>query len=395
MSWLLIMLSLLGADPTTSRDRVSAASSKTAATGWQTGVKLTAALDQPVIATWQNAELRPVLQALGEQRHVAIVLDRRLDPQYLVTLSPNGDSLRDVLGQLADRVGGLVSVTGQTIYIGPTNSAAKLRTLLSLRQEELQQPSTQLPAGRRTMFSGQRPLHWADLETPGEVVLKLIHERDPKLVIQGEALIPHDLWAAGETPPVSLVEGLTLILIQVDLTYQFDSTGTVLKIIPIPEKVAIERRFPLPKAKATEISNAVRIEAPRLETRATAEQLVAIGTQEQMDELDRIIRSISTGQVSPKKSTAPAPLSKRRITFQAQDVSLQAVMDKLATTGIQFEYDRDELSKSGIKLDQLVKVDVKDAKLSEMFEQLFGPAGIAFTIDGLKVKLTAIAGQKQ
>lgn len=392
MSWLLMLLSLYCTDPATSPSRNNGSSrkttaAKTAETKWLTGTKLDSALEQPVIATWQNGELRTVLKTLSEQRHVAIILDRRLDPHFSVTLDTSGDPLRSVLSKLADGVGGLLSVTGEAVYIGPTNSAAKLRTILALRQEELQQ----LPGSRKSSLNAERPLQWEDLESPAEIVQRVIHDRDAKLTLKNEAQIPYDLWAGGETPPVGFAAALTLVLIQFDLTYRFDSAGTAVEIIPIPAKVAIERRFSIPKAKASEISKVVRIEVPRLETTATPEQLIATGTQEQLEALERIIRSVSGGSGTTKKSAAPVPISKRRISFQAKGVPLNSILEKLATTGIRFEYDRDQLEQDGVKIEQLVDIDVKDVSLTEMFEKLFGPAGIKFQIDGLTIKLSAVA----
>jgi hypothetical protein len=385
----LLLLSLLGADPISNRVGAVPSASKKNASEWQTAARLETALSQPVVANWQNAELRSVLKALADQRHVAIVLDRRVDPHHSVTLDANNESLKVVLSKLADRVGALVSVTGQTVYIGPLEIAAKFRTLLALRQEEFQEIVPHLPASRRSVFTGQRVLKWNDLDSPADIVRKLIRERDPKLTLRGETLIPYDLWATGETPPLTMAEALQLVLVQFDLTFQLDPSGTSLKIISIPEKVAIERRFVLPKAKAAEISKAVQIETPQLETHVTPDQLTAIGTEEQLEELERIIRSVSSGIEAPKKTNTPAALSKRRVTFQAKFVPLNSILEKLATTGIQFEYDREKLEQDGVKIDQLVEIDVKDAKITEMFDKLFRPAKIAYAIDGLTVKLSA------
>lgn len=394
MPWVLLLLSLLGADPSPNRTRAVPSTVKKNLSEWQTGARLETALSQPVVANWQNAELRSVLKALGDQRHVAIVLDRRVDPQHSVTLDANNESLKAVLSKLAEGVGGLVSLTGQTVYIGPLDVAAKFRTLLALRQAEIQEIVPDLPASRRSVFTGQRVLKWNDLDSPAEIVRKLIRERDPKLTLRGDAVIPYDLWAAGETAPVTMAEALQLVLVQFDLTFQLDSSGTTLEIISIPEKVAIERRFVLPKSKAAEISKAVQIETPQLETHTTPDQLIAIGTEEQLEELERIIRLISSGIEAPKKTNAPAPLSKRRITFQAKFVPLNAVLEKLATTGIQFEYDPEQLQRDGVKIDQLVEIDVKDAKIKEMFDKLFRPANIEYEINGLTVKLSAANGTK-
>lgn len=367
--------------------QAKSAQSDTGSDAWMTGVKLGQALDQPVIATWQNAELRTALRALSLQRHVAIVLDRRLDPNHKFSLETRGETLQEVLGLLAKKVNGSLSITGQVVYIGPIDAVAKIRTLLTLRRDEIQKLASQLPSSQRSQWNRTRPLRWDDLDTPAEILERLIHERDPQLKAVGMNRIPHDLWATGATANVTLAEALTLILIQFDLTFQMNPTGTEIVIQPIPEKVSIERQFPLPKAKAEQISQAVRSVIPQLDSQATPEQLVARGTQEQLDELERLIRSITNGTSSTKKTSSPAPLARRRMTFQAKDVPLKAVLEKLATTGIQFEYNVETLRTGGIDIEKLIAIDVKDVPISEMFDKLFSPVGISYRVDGLKVNL--------
>jgi hypothetical protein len=369
-------------------DASQSSRAKSVDSGWHTGSKLDLALQQPVIATWQNAELRTALRALGEQRRVAIVLDRRLNPNHQFSLETNQETLRDVLGTLAESVDGHLSVTEQFVYIGPLNATSKLRTLLSLRNEDMLRSIEKLTGARKSALTNAKPLQWKDLDAPADIVKQLVHERDPKLGLTGLELIPHDLWAMGEIPQVNLPQALSILLIQFDLTFRFSAQGTGLEIVQIPEIVAMERRFPLPKAKAAEISKAVKLEAPKVDTQATPEQLIATGTQEQLEELERIIRSLSSGTSTVKKKSAPTALAKRRITFQARDVPLKAILDKLATTGIQFEYDADALKSQGINIEQLVEIDVTDVTLNEFFEELFAAAGLDYDIQGVTVRLT-------
>lgn len=367
----------------------------TANVDWMIGKKFDWALDQPVVATWQNSELRIAVEALSEQRRVPVIFDRRLDPNRSFSLVIRSEPLHDVWPQLAKLADAGVSNTGQTIYLGPSISAGKLRTLIALRQDELQKLDLKkLPNQQRQRITGKQPLHWDDLDSPRDIMQQLATARD--LQIKGLDQVPHDLWGAADLPPVSLPEATTLVLIQFDLTYRLDVSGktATLELIPIPEMVALERKWPLPRAKVEAISQAIRDELPDVMTRTTTEQLVATGTQEQLEELERIVRSMTSGTVRPKKSAAPPPLSKRRLTFQAKDAPLSAILDKMSETGIEFEYDKALLKKAGIDMDQLVAVDVKDVRPEELFEKLFQPVGLAFRINGLKVSVIAAEKSK-
>ena len=361
----------------------------TSAPVWLTGTKYEWTLDQPVVATWKNAELRFATQSLSEQRRIPLVFDRRLNPNQVFSLETSDRSLRDTFERLAACSQGGVSITGQAVYLGPVSAAGRLRTLIALRHSEVQRIASTLGASRKKTLTERRPLKWPDLDTPLEIIQQIAAQRNLRIE-HGERL-PHDLWAATDLPPISLAEALTLVLIQYDLTFRLDPAGTSVELIPIPEKVTLEKKWPLPRAKMQAISRAIQDELPQVQisTAAAPEELVAQGTQEQLEALEQLIRSMTSGTAPRKKATEPTQLSKRRLTFQAKDAPLSAILEKLASTGIQFNYDRSKLKQAGIDMDQLVDIDVKEVPPEELFETLFSPLKIEFQIDGLKVTLSA------
>lgn len=353
---------------------------------WLSSVKYEWTLDQPVVATWKNSELRFAAKALSIERRIPLVFDRRLDPNRTFSLEANDPSLRETFRRLAAVSGGGISITSQTVYLGPLASAGRLRTLIALRHADIQRGAAKLSATRRKALTGPRPVSWQDLDSPQEIVQRIAGERD--LRIQHLERVPHDLWAANDLPAVSLAEALTLVLIQYDLTFQLNPAGTSLELVPIPEKVALEKKWALPRTKVEAITRAVQEELPQVVTTASAEELVAQGTQEQLEALERMIRMMTEGTGTKKKTNSPSPLSKRRFTFQAKDAPVSAILEKISSTGIEFVYDRAELKRRGIDIDQLVAIDVKDAPPEELFERLLSPLKIAFKVDGLKVTLS-------
>ena len=304
----------------------------------------------------------------------------------MFSLEANDPSLRETFRRLADVASGGISVTSQTVYLGPLAAAGRLRTLIALRHAEVQRKAAKLSAARRRSLTGPRPLSWQDLDTPQEIVQKLAAERDLR-VLHIERL-PHDLWAAGDLPAVSFAEALTLVLIQYDLTFRLDPAGTTLELIPIPDKIAIEKKWSLPRAKVEAVSRAIEQDLPHVVATASAEEIVAHGTQEQLEALEQMIRTMTASAPTRKKASTPTPLSKRRLTFQAKDAPVSAILEKLSSTGIKFVYDREELKRSGIDIDQLVAIDVKDVPPEELLETLLSPLKIVFKVEGLKVELS-------
>ena len=104
-----------------------------------TGQRLQLQLDLPMTATWENLPFRQALASLSKVQQLAIVLDRRVDPEEPISLAIPGDSLRVGLEKIAQRRGLGVSILGSVVYFGPKESASKLRTLAELRKQEFQQ----------------------------------------------------------------------------------------------------------------------------------------------------------------------------------------------------------------------------------------------------------------
>ncbi len=78
------------------------------------------AITQPISATVPRTEVREFLRRVSEQRHVAIVLDCRVDPQQMRDISWVELPLDRAIDWLADDVGSSISIVGDTDYRRPT-----------------------------------------------------------------------------------------------------------------------------------------------------------------------------------------------------------------------------------------------------------------------------------
>ena len=182
--------------------------------------------------------MRRAVTLLSQEHRIALFLDRRVDPDQKVDLSVQNLPLEEVLNRIADEHGFAVTLFGSVGYLGPPEATAKLRTLAILRREEAHRFGAEIE--RRLVQPG--PLRWDDLATPRELLAGLAEQSG--VTIAGMDRIPHDLWAAADLPSMSLIDRLTLLAMQFDLTFQISSNGRTLKLVPAPEDVAITREYP-------------------------------------------------------------------------------------------------------------------------------------------------------
>ena len=100
--------------------------------------------------------------------------------------------------------------------------------------------------------------------------------------------------------------------------------------------------------------------------------------------------------LNPKKTVHPVragggktvPLNRRKFTLRVKKVPVLAIMQKLEQSGIEFEYDKQELVEADINLLQLIDVAVVDAEADEFFDALFSSFKLDYKMQGVKITLT-------
>ena len=209
---------------------------------WLTGRTLQTRLDTVVPKQFwagvRQAPLRKAIQTIATTQRVAILVDRRVDPDRPLDLSLSDMTVGDLLHRIAEDRGLGLTRLGPVTYLGPPDVAARLRTLALLRQDDV----ARLPEEAEEAFSRAEPLAWDDFATPRELLRRLADSAGVRL--EGLDQVPHDLWAAADLPAISWVDRFTLIAVQFDLTFRIDSDGRSVQLVPIPDRVAIVRRYP-------------------------------------------------------------------------------------------------------------------------------------------------------
>ena len=113
--------------------------------------------------TRQPAFLGPIRLCLKHWRvsaqHVAVVLDRRVDPDQLISITLPPEPLGDLLEKIGSQLHLGYSQFGPVAYFGPRLSVQRLRTLAAMRIEEVRG----LPTASVRKFLQMCASHWDDL----------------------------------------------------------------------------------------------------------------------------------------------------------------------------------------------------------------------------------------
>lgn len=355
-----------------------------------TGAKLQNELDKPVsIArdsiTHEGAELRPLLQRVATERGVALTLDRRVDPGTRIDSELPPLRLRDALGKIASAANCVSLVVGDTVFIGPREGTGNLRTLIALRDAELNE-SVGLPPVRGSELRRAWTFAWDDLDRPSELVL--VAAQHWALQVEGLNRVPHDLWAAGRLAGVNAVDALSLLLVQFGLTFEWTTDRAGVRIVPIPDAVAITRAHSVRRVTPVQALARVRDLFPNLEVRVQGRELIATGTVEEQDVVARLARGEPPDEPGPKPVDF-GPLSRRRFTIDVNSRPVEAVLQTLIANGVDVQYDAAKLNAAGVDLSRKISFSLKDAPVDVLFRAICDPAGLNFAVKGETVTLTA------
>jgi hypothetical protein len=331
-------------------------------------------LAKPVTIAWENRPLRDGLLRLSEAHKVAIWLDRRVDPGLPQDVNLNQVSLDIALRGIAAQNHLGISVVGDVVYLGPSETASKLRTLSMLRADE----AKRLPASARAKALNRQSWKWAELTTPQQLLIELLAAGS--VTAKNAETIPHDLWPANDLPPLSWTDRMTLLLAQFGKTFAWRESGAKLEIVAIPSEVSVERSYPL-GAKAAEARQKLLELFPNVQIELQGNTLVLRGSGEAHD----AAALLASGRPAHKTDVRPG---EQRYTLRLQEIPLAKALESLEPKlAVQFDWDPAVMQSAEIDMNQRVSLDVQEVSLDQLVEKLLSGAKIVFHRQGSKFTL--------
>jgi hypothetical protein len=245
-------------------------------------------------------------------------------------------------------------LVGPVAYFGPRDAVPKLRTLVYLRAEEAKKS----PAAK--MLAQSKPMSWPDFSQPRELLERL--GRENHLEFAGLEKIPHDLWASADLPPMTLVERISLLAFQCDLTFDIAADGKRIELVPIPAELSVTRSFPSGK-KPEETARQFAELAPKAKIKVEQGKIVVKGA---LDDIERIDASRQPGGKTPV-ANADADLENKRCTLKVEEKPVGPVLREIASKlGLQLQMDEEAIARAGVSLERRISFEVKDATIDEL-----------------------------
>ena len=283
---------------------------------WRTGKTLQNQLKTEAGMTWDGQSLQGALTNLSRVQRIYFWLDRRVDPQQIVRLRVPPVPLHTAIDALADRLDLGTSVLDNMVYVGPKETVTPLATIVQLQRNALRKQSPVL----QTAMVRRRAMKWDILAKPQTILQELADEANVR--IENLGVIPHDLWPARQTPPMSLLERLDVVLAGFGKTFRIAADGSSLTIIDIPTQVRITKTYS-PKQSMTQVTAAIRRMFPNVNMKTEERQLLISGRYEDHVGIERLLRGEKTEKIS-------ATRGETRFTLEIRNQPIDGVARALA-----------------------------------------------------------------
>ncbi|TWT73615.1 hypothetical protein Pla123a_39530 [Posidoniimonas polymericola] len=336
-------------------------------------------LDRRVSALPGGVELRDRADSLALAGWGQVLLDRRVDPHWLLAGAGPG-RLGDSLNATLAAHGGAVSDLGGVLYIGPADSAANLRTLAAMAEGRL----SRLDAGSRAAMRRVDSLSWPRLTEPRELIESLLAGHG--LRITNPDRLPHDVWPAGRLPAMSLSDRLTLLLVGFDLTWAPAGERGAIELAPAPPQPTLTKSYRI-ASRANWSAEDFRAAFPDARVERRGSSLELTGRVEAHDHLQTVLRG------GRKAADSPGPRSEspgeQRLTLSVRSQPARAVLEKVAGA-LSFRIDYDPAHSAEVlgALAKRIDVSVSQATPGELLEQIAAQSGVAIKVEENVVRVT-------
>lgn len=335
---------------------------------WLTGTSLAKARQKKIGISWNDAPLSDSLKGLAQRQRIAIVLDRRVDPDQLVSFSSRDQSFEETLLTLCDSLAlGAVKVDNRFYFVGTRQAAAEL----SFRRKELTDQLRKLPKPQVDAWAKISEFDCPRLSEPAKLLAAV--GSDAGLDIEIDT-IPHDVWPEIDLPELRFVDQVILLVYGFDLWPSVAESGRVM-FHELKEASAVEVKVTSSfssnvKRQVQERFGEIKVAGAGRNTRVTATPLVHY-------EIKRLIAAANRPSSSGARDRESVTVSLQN-TEAGIDKILEYVADRME---LELEYD----ASLGSQLAGRVFVDVSGVTYDELIEEVLQSTGLNHRIESGKL----------
>lgn len=331
----------------------------------RTAAELRAKLELRTSISLTGSQLRSAAVAIARSGDVPLAVDRRVDPETPIELSAIDLPLEQVWRRFVDAAGLGYATFGPLVYVGPQATARDLNTLAALRRDEAERlpPPLKTKLLQAAAVSREAPCDVRELWNglAAEAGLKTLNAER----------MPFDLWPKIEWAPLPLVDRLSLVAAEFELTFHIDPTARTISLEPRPDDPKLERSYAA-GAKPQETLVRLRKLVPDAVVRLSGTKVTVVGKYEDHQRI-----TAPAGSQAAARPAGAAPAGVQVHSLRIKDVPLSTLVKVLREKHkLKIEVDEGAIKAAGLNLDAPTAVDVEKATLEQLLEQAAAPLGL-------------------
>ncbi|MCA9076332.1 MAG: STN domain-containing protein [Planctomycetaceae bacterium] len=349
-----------------------------------TGSRLRDELQKPINVTLPQIRVRDCLKRLSEIHQIAILLDRRVDPDQQIDVQLSQVTLDEGLEFLAELIDADATVVSGTIVIAPPQALDRMRTEIAIQHQLLHDSPVEAAQKQSFALLVGKTLRWDDLTKPSDLLASIAEQFD--VTVTDIDLIPHDLWAAGVMNDVSAIEALTLVAGQFELSCQWSDDFLTVQLVPANGRQTIERTHSVNAKRFAEMKSILPEVVPLAEVAYRQGRLSVIATVGEHERIASLLKPEQEDSATP--TPVSVPLRNRTFTLKTEQAAVGAILRTLESQGTQIEYDPAALRAAGVSLNEKITLNLEQATADEFFQAVCQPVGLQYEIEGQTLRLS-------
>lgn len=356
---------------------------------FQSGKALEDALQKRI--TWSSVgiPLREQLRDFSRQAEVAIMRDRRLDPNSPVTMDALSVSRTQVLQKIVSTIPDVAFVRcEQLVYIGSSSSVGRLPILLSQNNGQVNSLKKKIGTSQFKAITSRMDVSWPRLSEPREIILR--YAKNAGVVVQNPDAVPHDVWSEQSLPTMRFDEIATIILNQFDFTFQVASDSASIQIVPINFDQPFEFRHQVgSKLKPTVIDEWKR-RFPGLKASWSGATAMTTAKLEQHSQLNAMITELNERESPAGKTASSGSVRTTKFQLKAESATVGQLVEYFRSNGVMVEVIDAESPETKAVLAEIVKLSEITDKLTgeKFFPLVFGKHFTAVEVLDDRVRLS-------
>jgi len=326
-------------------------------------------------ANWSvtNSSVQEQLRLLSEQTQTAIILDRRIDPDFTVSLDSGFVSRWEVVRKISSTIpdAGVTDVADMTV-LGPYRSVRRVPVLMAMCDDSLLRWKKVLSTDEYRKVTQLSAREWPMLAEPRQLLIDAA--RAAGVTIRNPDAVPHDVWEQGQLTRLSFLDFSCILLAQFDLHPVLSESKAEISIEPVDPSAKIVHKYSIAATDKPRVTQAWQALHPELALRWTGSSTTITASIDQHADMMEVLSFLKQPTTGGGTGAPQESLKTRKFQLKASRTTVADLIQFFASNSVRIEIANPESPEAKALLRKMVDLGSLTEKMSgrEFFPALFG-----------------------